>query len=251
MKFKIFNFNYRLLWISIIIVLVLTSCKKEEEKPKPTLNNNQVNLEVSHFWHGKRINSINQEILFGEGQKVKPTSLAVILSNFEFSNGSQKLKPQEQALIISPDKPVRVLSLGNQTIPSNCNQFSFTVGLDSTINYQDPLKLPQNHELFRPDMHWAWNPKAGYKFIRLEAVLNDSIRITYHYAHSKNKVDLRLISQRFFNAVTPIKLKIDWGKLLDNINLVQNKTWMTPPNETEILNQLKFNLQKNQVFTLE
>jgi hypothetical protein len=232
--------------LATITLLSLISCGKEEEKPQPL--SNQLTLEVSHCWQGKRITELNQEILFGEGQKVRPTALGIILSNFEISGNRQNLQPKEKALVLSPDKPTRKLNFETASLPSS-NQFSFTVGLDSAQNYQNPLQLPENHELFRPDMHWNWNPAAGYIFIKLEARLNDSIRVTYHYAHTQNKVRITLTAPRSFNAVNPLKLRIDWGKLLDNINLARNFAWMT--NDDIILNQLKFNLTKNEVFSLE
>jgi hypothetical protein len=228
------------------ILLGLISCNKEEEKLQPV--NNQLTLEVSNYWQGKKITELNQEILFGEGQKVKPTALGVILSNFEISGGGQKLQPEEKAFVFSLDKPTRKLNFRTASLPSS-NEFSFTVGLDSAQNYQNPLQLPENHELFRPDMHWSWNPSAGYKFLKLEALLNDSIRVIYHYAHTQNKVRVTLSSPRSFNTANPLKLRIDWGRFVDNINLALNRSWMT--NDDIILNQLKFNLMQNEVFSLE
>ena len=44
--------------------------------------------------------------------------------------------------------------------------FSFFIGLPKKTNHLDPVKdLGEDHPLFDPQMHWSWNPDAGFKFM--------------------------------------------------------------------------------------
>lgn len=40
------------------------------------------------------------------------------------------------------------------------------LGLDSVLNHANPVTLP--FPLSSPEIHWSWNPAAGFKFLELE-----------------------------------------------------------------------------------
>lgn len=40
------------------------------------------------------------------------------------------------------------------------------LGLDSALNHANPVTLP--YPLSSPEIHWSWNPAAGFKFLEME-----------------------------------------------------------------------------------
>ena len=66
----------------------------------------------------------------------------------------------------------------------------FALGLESTVNHADPTLA--EYPLNVPDMHWSWNPAAGYKFLLIEGKVDgnndgdfddaEDVDVTYHCA---------------------------------------------------------------------
>jgi len=57
-------------------------------------------------------------------------------------------------------------TLGNVPRNSHIHMLNFLIGLDATMNHEDPTLA--DPPLNDPLMHWGWNPDQGYKFIKIE-----------------------------------------------------------------------------------
>ena len=115
-------------------------------------------------------------------------------------------------------------SLGNLDI-KELNQMKFHIGVPSEINHQDPVIWPSNHALAPkdPSMHWGWN--SGYRFLALEAMVDeneDGIFESVLQYHAVGDTLYRTLHQTISTVETDeeiiIYLDVNFENLLVNIN---------------------------------
>ncbi|MEM6724385.1 MAG: MbnP family protein [Bacteroidota bacterium] len=106
-------------------------------------------------------------------------------------------------------------------------ELSFNVGVDASVNNNDPTALPADDPLSseNPDFaHWSWD--AGYQFITLEGSVDtdndgqeDKI-LEYHLGRNSNlrQVVFENLDFTVDEATEVITVTVDFAKLFDNID---------------------------------
>jgi hypothetical protein len=156
-----------------MIALSLAACKKDEHQhadptpaPTPTPTTGTVKLGFS-FVHGANAFNLNNTYQDAAGNNVRFDKVKFYASNFHISDdaGAEVGHFHDTYLLLDAAATSNVFTLGTIN-PAHVHEVEFTLGLDGETNHADPTlaEAPLNI----PDMHWSWNPTAGYKFLNME-----------------------------------------------------------------------------------
>jgi len=156
-----------------MITLSLAACKKDEHQhpdpapaPTPTPTTGTVKMAFT-FVHGASLFNMNATYQDGAGNSVRFDKVKFYASNFHLTDdaGIEVGRFQDTYLLLDAAAASNVFTLGTMD-PAHVHEVEFTLGLDSGTNHADPTlaEAPLNI----PDMHWSWNPTAGYKFLNME-----------------------------------------------------------------------------------
>jgi len=112
--------------------------------------------------------------------------------------------------------------LGNYSI-TTIEKVTFSIGVETPINHDDPSLLPMLHPLApkSPSMHWGWN--AGYRFIAMEGMAGTTTPNQNFELHGLG--DVNYFSQTIITAGTTdanglvIELNADYKKALEDVNV--------------------------------
>jgi hypothetical protein len=165
--------NLSKLGLLAMIALSLAACRKDEHEhpdpapapaPLPTTGTVKLGFNLSH---GANVFSMNSTYQDAAGNNIRFDKLKFYASNFHLSNdaGAEVGRFNDTFLLIDGAAASNVFTLGSLD-PAHVHEVEFTLGLDAETNHADPLlaEAPLNI----PDMHWSWNPTAGYKFLNME-----------------------------------------------------------------------------------
>lgn len=133
-----------------------------------TLAQNTIELQLFPKYSGQDL-TLNQTYSDGNGQDFVVTRLQFFLYNFTITHdGGQTttFNSSDSYVLANANSVSHTIGTGNIT---DIESISFTVGVDSTLNHDDPTQWAANHPLApqNPSMHWGWS--AGYRFLALEA----------------------------------------------------------------------------------
>lgn len=96
------------------------------------------------------------------------------------------------------------------------------IGLDSIVNHEDPTIA--SFPLDQPNMHWGWNPMAGYKFVVLEGrfdsdgdgtITDEDLPFGYHCTNNSLYTPLEIGINPFSSS--NLNLDLDISKLFEGI----------------------------------
>jgi hypothetical protein len=121
---------------------------------KPTINGNAVQLDTPY--------DIN-------GQTVSFQFLKFYLSGIELIDDAGTILADNDGEPILASTEQNAVIIGS-TEASHLHMLRLDVGLDSLTNHANPLTADE--PLDDVEMHWNWNPMAGYKFVRMDYTLN-------------------------------------------------------------------------------
>lgn len=151
-------------FIAVTFLTAFTSCKKDkqddtaEETPVIQL---QMDLYPQFGTETMKLDSV---YVTDEGYKIKFTTLKCYMENVR--NGGTILK---DACLFDYGTNGTFLFKADGT-PSAFSALSMNIGVQSSINHNDPSAVPTSSALnilTANDMHWGWNP--GYIFVKIEA----------------------------------------------------------------------------------
>jgi|GEM_PF-3370523 len=158
--------NFSLWMILLALGCMVFACKKDKMDPHQ-LSSKAVKLWMIPSAGNETINLDAPYII--NGQVVNFSFLKFYVSNIQVKDDSGNL------LLDNGGNPILVNTDGQSfnlgTITGNhVHELLFDVGLDSLTNHQDPITAlaPMNDV----EMHWNWNPSAGYKFFRMEGIVD-------------------------------------------------------------------------------
>ena len=161
-KFEGMNYLKSLV-ILTVVAGTLVACKKKEEEsdcdiaPTPTL---KVDVLPQYGSNTLYLDSIYDT---QEGYRVKFTDIKFYLENVR--SGSNQLI--DAGLFDYRERGTLLLSA--QGSPENFPTLEGNMGVDASINHDDPSAFPNDSWLNisnSNDMHWGWNP--GYIFVKVE-----------------------------------------------------------------------------------
>ena len=196
----------------------------------------EVSLYLSHYYNGEEF-TIDNDFIIDDSITCTISRLQYYLTinTLHASNGDSVVYPgefytAEEELINYSGKQVLVktkkhkYSLGFHDITS-LNTMEFHIGVPSEINHQDPTIWENSHPLAPkdPSMHWGW--AAGYRFIALEAMVDedsDGIFESVLQYHGVGDILYRSLSQTINTVETEeeiiIYMDVNYENLFTDIN---------------------------------
>jgi hypothetical protein len=173
--------------------LAFAACKKDkEEAPAPTPTPTTADISVRfQFMHGSNAFDINSNYTDGAGHAVRFSKLKFYASDFHLVNDEHDTVAMfhDKAVLADAATPLASYSLGSMS-PGHVHMVLMNLGLDSELNHADPTLAA--YPLNVADMHWSWNPAAGYKFLAMEGHADgngdgdfedaEDVSFTYHCA---------------------------------------------------------------------
>ncbi len=226
--------------IFLFVLLAFASCKEEFPPESGT-----VLFRISHSIDNGPF-ELNTNYDFN-GQNVEFTDFRYYISNIQFKgeDGSDKDNPDKKAWLVTLTDSQ--LDLG-QITDRSLFQTSFLVGLDAETNHEDPT-MATEEGLMNNEMHWGWNPSAGYKFMRIEGKL-DGVDFSYHVATDNllseiSDFDIALINED--DATNTVDIIFDVRELFEGITLVDGQNH----GENPITGEIVSNLQSNEIFKVQ
>jgi len=217
-----------LLFAALTLSIIMISCKDDE---------GTLTLEVNMI-------SGDQELALDQDISVNGTIINLSIAQF-YVGGVTLIDGDDQESydkyhIFSPTD--ERLMLGDIDLDETFESLNFFVGVESSINSQsemdfasrsleDPLG-PKD-----PQMHWNWN--TGYKFVRLDGMIDtdgdgtvdDQFR---HHLGTDNLLrDVELsIDRQFADGSNTVSLNFDLERLFNGIDIVTDRFTMTGDNPT-------------------
>ncbi len=237
--------------------LLFTACDNEGDDPAPDTSRN-ISMMMHYTYDGQPFDASQQYQLTDAGGNQATLDFSFvgfIVSDLSvvFDDGTEQLLDDSYQVFDGHLNPMQTLSfgeydLGDKTVAG----IKFNIGLNPTLNGIDPVaELSEGDILYRPDMHWGWNPAKGYKFIRYEADYTlasdpDSSRsITYHIANNENFQEVSTLA-----AVAPMvadngdltwHVDFDVKSVLNDIDLTSEDFSMSSADVVAVTNKVKAN----------
>lgn len=224
--------------LATIAALCLTApaCKKDPKTPPAPagageVGTGTVRLSFS-FVNGQDPFDINGTYHDGAGHAVRFSTLKFYVSNIHLSDDAgNSVGHFDQAWLVDGAGSGEPFTLG--TIPAaHVHEAHFHLGLDSAVNHADPLTAA--YPLNVPDMHWSWNPTAGYKFLNMEGKVDgngdgdlddpEDVVFTYHCATDAllRSTHLHIHANVNAGATATMEATVDVAVLLSGLDLLAN-----------------------------
>ena len=223
----------------VIMLLVLAACKDDDDND----NDNGTPDDHNHDGHGEVALSINHYVGNDAyspdssysnigGTTVKISRIEYYLSNFvAYGMTMDDTDELDKFLLVSPEE--NYYELGDVEL-GHVQMMELIVGLDSITNHQDPTEAEE--PLNDANMHWGWNPDAGYKFLVVGGQYdsNNSGAIdasdeyfSYHVATDAMRTMTSITGIHMDNDhdnVNTINLKVDIRDVFDGVDIAGNDT---------------------------
>lgn len=174
------------------------------------------------------------------GKEFTVTRFEYYISNISITHdGGTVTDIQDHYILANAENDIKE-DLGSHSI-TNVESISFSIGVDTPTNHEDPSLLPNDHPLApkSPSMHWGWTD--GYRFVAMEGKTGPDIDKTYEIhslgdayyfqtnvtttAVMKNGKLVIPITADLTQAVKGIDVApglIDHGSTANNIKLLEN-----------------------------
>jgi hypothetical protein len=205
----------------------------------------EVNLIFKHTHNGQELKLDESVFSIWNGKKISLRRADFYLSNLKIRNKEAQLYSfANKYLLVKANNADQKYQLGKIEL-NNIDQLSFSVGIDSVKNHQDPSLYPLSNPLGlqEPSMHWGW--AGGYRFMAIEGKvdvdgdgkpeenlefhnLGDALykeaKININIDESKPTIDIVIILDyaKLFNKLTLIGNTIVHGSSTKNITMINN-----------------------------
>jgi hypothetical protein len=242
----------------------LTACD-DDDNDEPTAGDGNVTLEVRSTWQNQPVDA--SDTLALDGRALTLNKAGFVLSNFELIRDDGAVAQldtfafvdaiiTEQGNVVS--NPTQAFTLGS--VPEgNYTGLRFHIGLDSVRNHDarvtDGFPNEPDHPMNRPDMHWGWNPQAGYKFINIQGAVDTTANgngqaaglIEFHVASDPLYREVMIQQEQAFQigeegATLPLRCALD--RLFVDLDMTAATDRVTHTNDNpELANAVMQNLE--------
>jgi len=226
------------------------------------MNAQSLTLNFKNLFNNENL-ELGKHYLTPLGDSVSFSTLNYFISNISLikNDGSEYVIPQDSSYFLLKQSDPASAAIQLRHLPVGFYKgINFIIGVDSLRNTMDVSKRTGSLDVGAAarGMYWVWN--SGYIFFKLEGkTINavDSLKKTFRYhiggyggyetktinnikvkqfefdnleitANKKSKLDVNVSIDRFFNAITPIRIlehpSVMWGnlsvKIADNYNTI-------------------------------
>lgn len=202
-----------------------------------------------NFMHGLNAFDINGIYADGMGHAIQFTTLKFYASDFHMQDdaGASVAEFHDKVVLFDGAMPDASFELGSMNA-GHIHEVHFNLGLDSATNHADPNMAA--YPLNIPDMHWSWNPAAGYKFLNMEGHVDgngdgdfadaEDLTFTYHCATDALLTEDHFHFHQDVNGGTvTLDAEVDVAVLLMGLDLLTNSVAMGGgPNNVTAMNNL-------------
>lgn len=215
------------------MALVLTACKKDEEPPTPPTGGGSTTGTVGlsfTFTHGDDPFDMATTYHDGAGNAVRFNTLKFYVSNIHLSDdtGGEVAHFADTYLLVDAGAENN-FTLGT-IAPAHVHEAHLHIGLESAVNHADPLTA--EYPLNVPDMHWSWNPSAGYKFLLMEGKVDgnadgdfddaEDLDVGYHCATDAmlRETHVHIHANVAAGSTVTMAAKVDVGTLISGLDFL-------------------------------
>jgi hypothetical protein len=185
--------NTKLLTIAVLIGTTFVACKKDdpvEPTPTPVATTGTAAMSFN-FMYGSAPFDLSSTYMDGAGNAVRVDNLKFYVSDIHLEDDAAVTIAEfhDTYLLVDASAASNSFTLGTMDA-QHIHEAHFALGLESAVNHADPLNA--SYPLNIPEMHWSWNPTAGYKFLVIEGMLDgnadgdfddtEDVGIEYHCA---------------------------------------------------------------------
>ena len=206
----------------LAVSVLFTACDKDDDDddddPGPTPQTRSVNLTVVPVIGDTPVDLDTEYTL--NGVQVEFSFLKFYVSDLALKNDADETLADNDGKVILVDTEGTATEIGS-TQEDHFHMMELSVGLNDDLNDNDPTvaEAPLND----PGMHWAWNPAAGYKFVRMEGMI-DGQMFSYHAAtdalfRSGMMVDAHSISVDDADDSIDLSLEVDLNHVFMGMTL--------------------------------
>ncbi len=155
------------LFLLFTTTALLAACRRDDpEPPAPPASTGSVRLAFSFVNNGSPF-TIDQLVQDGAGHAVRFDKLKFYVSGVHLLDDANDTVGTFPASVMLVDAAASANGVLLGTIsPGHVHEVHFALGLDSATNHSDPTQAEPPLDL--QEMHWGWNPSAGYKFLNME-----------------------------------------------------------------------------------
>lgn len=216
-----------------VLVLSLAACKRDkEDEPEPTPTPTTGTVKVSFtFMNGSAPYGISTIVQDGAGHNVRLSTLKFYASDFHLTDDAHVEVAEFHGTVVLADAsaPSNEFTLGTMP-PSHVHGAHISLGLESGLNHADPTQAA--YPLNVPDMHWSWNPAAGYKFLNMEGHVDgnndgdfddpEDAAITYHCATDAllREAQVHIHAHVEAGGTATLNARVDVAKIISGLDLL-------------------------------
>ena len=230
-----------LITLSLFATLLLSACGGDDTpasgQPVDDSQGHGINIAFVNTWQGEPL-KLDEVYTAPSGQRFKLNFAKYIASGviaYKKGGGEHFIKDSYQIIDATAEDGKTVFSAGNIPV-GEYTGYSFFIGLPKKTNHLDPVsELGEGHPLFDPEMHWSWNPDAGFKFMSVlgkvdiaEPLEEGDLKtaLEYEIAEDSRLTEIKTLQGQPLTVTdadlgksTTYTVNVEWTKLFEGIDL--------------------------------
>jgi hypothetical protein len=246
--------------VLLLLVGFLSGCNPTANDQAETTENKlpmgKITLRIRHVWNGEPLKA-GLVTKTTDGTAIRVDNARYILSNPVLlpANGKPIPMPINGSIVSAVENDGLSMVVWEGAPLGKYKGLRFHVGLDEKTNHINPVtELAETHPLFEPEMHWSWNPEAGYKFMLIEGLVDNNkdgkpnIALEYHIAEDTRYRAVELLADYALEiqdeSGASITLTVDLAKAVEGVNLAANPINMSSGGAAADADRIANNFEK-------
>lgn len=210
---------------------VFTACSDDDD---PGATTGTVRFDLRHGYNDQCM-CTDDTLQLADGSYAQLSRVAYIVSDVRLVDASgTETMVNDYGFVVDATGALGFTStpIVGEVLPGTYTELRFRVGLDDATNGQDPTALADDDPLNTPNMHWGWNPAAGYKFLVVEGAWGQSrtaldSALIYHHATNTNDVEVAVTGLNYTvqaGQVNDLSFRANYANLFTNLNVATQGT---------------------------